>query len=70
MELFGLNPNRVIDGYSEEFHDHFMEHLRRACAVHSDVCIDVSPPIGAVAPKGHRIFNLRNALVCTPRQPV
>eukprot|EP00892_Ulva_mutabilis_P004839 jgi/Ulvmu1/2727/UM014_0184.1 len=30
MELFGLNPNRVIDGYSEEFHEHFMEHLRRA----------------------------------------
>lgn len=31
MELFGQNPHRIVEGYSEEFHASFMEHLRRAC---------------------------------------
>jgi Domain of Kin17 curved DNA-binding protein/Zinc-finger double-stranded RNA-binding len=30
MEIFGQNPTRIISGYSEEFHDTFMEHMRRA----------------------------------------
>jgi DNA/RNA-binding protein KIN17 len=30
MEVFGQNPERVIDGYSEEFHISFMEHMRIA----------------------------------------
>ncbi|EFJ48020.1 splicing factor-like protein [Volvox carteri f. nagariensis] len=30
MELFGMNPHRVVEGYSEEFEKAFMEHLRRA----------------------------------------
>ncbi|GIL98645.1 hypothetical protein Vretimale_4033 [Volvox reticuliferus] len=30
MELFGMNPHRVVEGYSEEFETAFMEHLRRA----------------------------------------
>ncbi len=30
MELFGMNAQRVVDGYSEEFESCFMEHLRRA----------------------------------------
>ncbi|KAG2451864.1 hypothetical protein HYH02_003640 [Chlamydomonas schloesseri] len=30
MELFGLNAGRVVAGYSEEFENAFMEHLRRA----------------------------------------
>lgn len=30
MEVFGQNPLRVVDGYSEEFEQDFMEHLRRA----------------------------------------
>ena len=32
MEVFGQNPDRVIDGYSEEFHRAFLEHLNMACA--------------------------------------
>lgn len=32
MEVFGQNPGRVIDGYSEEFHRTFIEHLNIACA--------------------------------------
>ena len=32
MELFGQNPHRIVDGYSEEFHSCFMEHMRRAYA--------------------------------------
>jgi hypothetical protein len=34
MEVFGLNPDRVIDGYSEEFHRTFLEHLNMAYAFH------------------------------------
>ena len=30
MEIFGQNPMRVVEGYSEEFESSFMEHLRRA----------------------------------------
>lgn len=30
MELFGMNPQRIVEGYSEEFEAAFMEHLRRA----------------------------------------
>lgn len=30
MEVFGQNPNRVIEGYSEEFESAFLDHLRRA----------------------------------------
>lgn len=30
MELFGQDPGRVIEGYSEEFEASFMDHLRRA----------------------------------------
>lgn len=30
MEIFGQNPDRVIEGYSEEFEESFLEHLRRA----------------------------------------
>lgn len=31
MEIFGQNPDRVMDGYSDEFHRSFMEHLKMAC---------------------------------------
>eukprot|EP00879_Flechtneria_rotunda_P005889 GHRR01006195.1.p1 GENE.GHRR01006195.1~~GHRR01006195.1.p1 ORF type:complete len:279 (+),score=79.29 GHRR01006195.1:969-1805(+) len=30
MEVFGQNPNRVVEGFSEEFEQAFMDHLRRA----------------------------------------
>ncbi|OVA07944.1 DNA/RNA-binding protein Kin17 [Macleaya cordata] len=30
MEVFGQNPNRVIDGYSEEFETSFLEHIKRS----------------------------------------
>lgn len=30
MEIFGQNPERIVEGYSEEFERTFMEHLRRA----------------------------------------
>lgn len=30
MEVFGQNPDRVVDGFSEEFEESFMEHMRRA----------------------------------------
>ncbi|KAL8225261.1 hypothetical protein R6Q57_017818 [Mikania cordata] len=30
MEVFGQNPNRIIDGYSEEFESMFLEHLKRS----------------------------------------
>ncbi|KAF8387997.1 hypothetical protein HHK36_026663 [Tetracentron sinense] len=30
MEVFGQNPNRIVDGYSEEFEESFMEHLKRS----------------------------------------
>ncbi|GAB2245157.1 hypothetical protein Droror1_Dr00000650 [Drosera rotundifolia] len=28
MEVFGQNPNRVVDGYSEEFESAFLEHMK------------------------------------------
>lgn len=30
MMVFGENPDRVVQGYSEEFENCFMEHLRRS----------------------------------------
>lgn len=30
MQVFGLNPNRVIGGYSEEFEHTFLDHMRRS----------------------------------------
>ncbi|KAL4185513.1 hypothetical protein AMTRI_Chr10g231070 [Amborella trichopoda] len=30
MQVFGQNPNRIVDGYSEEFERAFMEHMRRS----------------------------------------
>ena len=30
MMVFGENPDRVVEGYSEEFENTFMEHLRRS----------------------------------------
>ncbi|XP_043693641.1 KIN17-like protein [Telopea speciosissima] len=30
MEVFGQNPNRLIDGYSEEFESSFIEHMKRS----------------------------------------
>lgn len=30
MEVFGQNPNRIIDGYSEEFENTFLEHMKRS----------------------------------------
>ncbi|KAK9126940.1 hypothetical protein Scep_015786 [Stephania cephalantha] len=30
MEVFGQNPSRIIDGYSEEFESLFMEHMKRS----------------------------------------
>ncbi|KAJ0987764.1 hypothetical protein J5N97_006120 [Dioscorea zingiberensis] len=30
MQVFGQNPTRIIDGYSEEFEREFMDHLRRS----------------------------------------
>ncbi len=30
MEVFGQNPERVVEGFSEEFEAMFMEHLRQA----------------------------------------
>jgi DNA/RNA-binding protein KIN17 len=30
MKVFGANPHRVIDGYSEMFLDTFMNHLKVA----------------------------------------
>ncbi|XP_042492082.1 KIN17-like protein [Macadamia integrifolia] len=30
MEVFGQNPNRLIDGYSEEFERSFVEHMKRS----------------------------------------
>jgi len=31
MEIFGMAPQRVVDGYSEEFLSSFMDHMRVAC---------------------------------------
>ncbi|XP_052203892.1 KIN17-like protein [Diospyros lotus] len=30
MEVFGQNPNRIVDGYSEEFESSFLEHMKRS----------------------------------------
>ncbi|KAL3537955.1 hypothetical protein ACH5RR_001321 [Cinchona calisaya] len=30
MEVFGQNPYRIIDGYSEEFETSFLEHMKRS----------------------------------------
>ncbi|XP_077217871.1 DNA/RNA-binding protein Kin17, conserved region [Tasmannia lanceolata] len=30
MLVFGQNPNRIVDGYSEEFERSFMEHIKRS----------------------------------------
>ncbi|XAR54199.1 hypothetical protein NMG60_11029227 [Bertholletia excelsa] len=30
MEVFGQNPHRIVDGYSEEFEDAFLEHMKRS----------------------------------------
>ncbi|CBI15439.3 unnamed protein product, partial [Vitis vinifera] len=30
MQVFGQNPNRIIDGYSEEFEREFLEHMKRS----------------------------------------
>ncbi|CAM8968066.1 unnamed protein product [Rhodiola kirilowii] len=30
MEVFGQNPNRIVDGYSEEFETEFLEHMKRS----------------------------------------
>lgn len=30
MQVFGQNPNRIIDGYSEEFEQEFLEHMKRS----------------------------------------
>ncbi|KAH7537213.1 hypothetical protein FEM48_Zijuj03G0068800 [Ziziphus jujuba var. spinosa] len=30
MKVFGQNPNRIIDGYSEEFESNFLEHMKRS----------------------------------------
>ncbi|EXC30506.1 hypothetical protein L484_010755 [Morus notabilis] len=30
MEVFGQNPNRIIDGYSEEFEQNFLELMKRS----------------------------------------
>ncbi|XP_021847097.1 KIN17-like protein isoform X2 [Spinacia oleracea] len=30
MEIFGQNPDRIVDGYSEEFESMFLEHMKRS----------------------------------------
>lgn len=30
MEVFGQNPHRIVDGYSEEFESSFLEHMKRS----------------------------------------
>lgn len=30
MQVFGQNPTRIIDGYSEEFESSFLEHMKRS----------------------------------------
>ncbi|XP_022890951.1 KIN17-like protein [Olea europaea var. sylvestris] len=30
MEVFGQNPTRIVDGYSEEFETSFLEHMKRS----------------------------------------
>lgn len=30
MQVFGQNPNRIVDGYSEEFESSFLDHMKRS----------------------------------------
>ncbi|KAB1217883.1 DNA/RNA-binding protein KIN17 [Morella rubra] len=30
MQVFGQNPNRIVEGYSEEFEHSFLEHMKRS----------------------------------------
>nr|XP_043616778.1 KIN17-like protein [Erigeron canadensis]XP_043616780.1 KIN17-like protein [Erigeron canadensis] len=30
MEVFGQNPNRIVEGYTEEFESMFLEHMKRS----------------------------------------
>lgn len=30
MQIFGQNPDRIVDGYSEEFESTFLEHMKRS----------------------------------------
>lgn len=30
MEVFGQNPHRIVDGYSDEFETEFLEHMKRS----------------------------------------
>ncbi|XP_059628129.1 KIN17-like protein [Cornus florida] len=30
MQVFGQNPNRIVDGYTEEFETSFLEHMKRS----------------------------------------
>ncbi|KAK2971303.1 hypothetical protein RJ640_001329 [Escallonia rubra] len=30
MEVFGQNPHRIVDGYSEEFESSFLDHMKRS----------------------------------------
>ncbi|MFS7965363.1 putative KIN17-like protein [Helianthus anomalus] len=30
MEVFGQNPHRIVDGYSEEFESTFLDHMKRS----------------------------------------
>lgn len=30
MQVFGQNPHRIVDGYSEEFESSFLEHMKRS----------------------------------------
>ncbi|CAK9317780.1 unnamed protein product [Citrullus colocynthis] len=30
MQIFGQNPHRIVEGYSEEFESSFMEHIKRS----------------------------------------
>ncbi|KAL5569083.1 hypothetical protein UlMin_025658 [Ulmus minor] len=30
MQVFGQNPDRIVDGYSEEFESSFLEHMKRS----------------------------------------
>ncbi|KAB1217887.1 DNA/RNA-binding protein KIN17 [Morella rubra] len=47
MLIFGQNPNRFVEGYSEEFEHSFLEHMKRshrfsrvAATVVYNVCIN------------------------------
>lgn len=30
MQIFGENPHRIVEGYSEEFESNFLEHMKRS----------------------------------------